>query len=543
MTNLANDVACKVVNPITELKRLYPNQPNPTDVDVATAALYTHHTQERSRTVNAHIPTAFWAGPEVLRAMAQYLREPLFVLDVTQTNDAHVQNYYYKDYILPNGDTHETGCGGAMDDATAKRMLHTYAGLHVLPVFIVLKRHEGHFYGVKHGDLYTRWQAEGDLTFAQDHCADYDWFNDVIAHMDDSEARQEDLDPLVDTDEGNAILIGTVDRRDRLDIAHDRLKLARLDSCSYDMDILAGGLRAEGVRLQALANKSDAGTEVAGPSGNCDHGGPPRGRASISQQGRVSYQVLQRILDSEGQEPELMSDRRKLRQLCNENTAALHTWLHRGRIPRLLAIAPGRQPNLLRLMPELLADRRTLHELFAFLPYLEIAVKMMPGGMALQWGELEVYDAQVDALREVIADAATGNLATEYCRTWLAACTSAGGSTRDRQVAREPDRWRRLTGLYLDGPTGVCPADIEADCWKVLHLLPHVAWSWAITPWGQTAAGRFGGLYHAHPIIQRVCEQVAEHAAWGEVVTFPSGVTWEDRLAAMAAGQSPQVTY
>ncbi|KAE9276783.1 hypothetical protein PR003_g28969 [Phytophthora rubi] len=112
MANLANDVECKVVDPCRELRRLYPTQPAPTDPAVATAALYTHYTQERTRTVNSQIPAAFWAGPEVLRAMAQYLREPLFVLDVDQHNDTHVQRYYYRDYTLPNGDIHETGCGG-----------------------------------------------------------------------------------------------------------------------------------------------------------------------------------------------------------------------------------------------------------------------------------------------------------------------------------------------------------------------------------------------------------------------------------------------
>ncbi|KAE8972345.1 hypothetical protein PF010_g26334 [Phytophthora fragariae] len=120
MANLANDVECNVVDPRRELTRLYPTQPAPTDLAVATAALYTHHSQERARSVNASVPLAFWAGPEVLRAMAQYLREPLFVLDVDQANDAHVQRYFYQDYTLPNGDIHETGCGGAMDDATAK---------------------------------------------------------------------------------------------------------------------------------------------------------------------------------------------------------------------------------------------------------------------------------------------------------------------------------------------------------------------------------------------------------------------------------------
>ncbi|KAE9265216.1 hypothetical protein PR003_g32531 [Phytophthora rubi] len=39
LTNLANDVACKVVDPCRELRRLYPTQPAPPDTAVSTAAL------------------------------------------------------------------------------------------------------------------------------------------------------------------------------------------------------------------------------------------------------------------------------------------------------------------------------------------------------------------------------------------------------------------------------------------------------------------------------------------------------------------------
>ncbi|KAE9266537.1 hypothetical protein PR003_g32091, partial [Phytophthora rubi] len=254
MTNLANDVACKVVDPCRELRRLYPTQPAPTDIKVATAALYTHYAQERTRSVNTPIPSAFWAGPEVLRAMAQYLREPLFVLEVNQANDAHVQRYYYQDYTLPNGDVHETGCGGAMDDATAKSMLRAYAHLHVMPAMIVLKRSEAHFYGVRNGGIATRWHAEGDLSFAQDHCSSHEWFNEVIAHMECCATRTDEIDTLTDDADVNAFIIGTMERRVRLDVVHDRLMLPRLDNTPYDLDILADGLPAEAARLQRCAN-------------------------------------------------------------------------------------------------------------------------------------------------------------------------------------------------------------------------------------------------------------------------------------------------
>lgn len=87
LTDLANDVECNVVDPCRESRRLHPTQPAPSDKAVATAALFDHYTLERARSLNIHLPFDFWAGPEVLRAMAPYLREPVFVLQVNKHND------------------------------------------------------------------------------------------------------------------------------------------------------------------------------------------------------------------------------------------------------------------------------------------------------------------------------------------------------------------------------------------------------------------------------------------------------------------------
>ncbi|KAE9339361.1 hypothetical protein PF008_g11611 [Phytophthora fragariae] len=59
MSNLVNDVACKALDPSKELQRLYPSHPAPPNPAVVTTALYRHYTQERARSVNAHIPAAF----------------------------------------------------------------------------------------------------------------------------------------------------------------------------------------------------------------------------------------------------------------------------------------------------------------------------------------------------------------------------------------------------------------------------------------------------------------------------------------------------
>jgi hypothetical protein len=169
MANLATDVECGVVDPRSELQRLYPSQPTPQEMPAATATLYGHYAQERLRSVNTQIPSDFWLER---RCCGQWpnISGNLFFFDVDAHNDAHVQRYYYKNYETATGGVHESGCGGAMEDGLAKEMLAHYARLHVLPVMLVLKRREGHFYGVHHGSISTRWLAEGDMLFADENC-------------------------------------------------------------------------------------------------------------------------------------------------------------------------------------------------------------------------------------------------------------------------------------------------------------------------------------------------------------------------------------
>ncbi|KAE8880511.1 hypothetical protein PF005_g15924 [Phytophthora fragariae] len=80
--------------------------------------------------------------------------------------------------------------------------------------------------------------------------------------MEYCESRTDEVDCEVDTDEAYAFLIGTMERRDRLDIVHDRLQLPRLDNGHYDMDILTRDLPTEAARLQAQAGNPGAGSPV-----------------------------------------------------------------------------------------------------------------------------------------------------------------------------------------------------------------------------------------------------------------------------------------
>ncbi|EGZ25989.1 hypothetical protein PHYSODRAFT_483473, partial [Phytophthora sojae] len=152
MANLRYDVELGLLDPLLEAHRAFPNQPLHVNRDAATASLFAHYAQERTRATNVQVPKSFWAGPHELRAMAQYLREPLLVLRMNKSGDAQLQRYMYKDFRLKNGDDHETGYCEALTDRQARDYLFECWSLHVLPRFLILREDKHHFNGVAHGE-------------------------------------------------------------------------------------------------------------------------------------------------------------------------------------------------------------------------------------------------------------------------------------------------------------------------------------------------------------------------------------------------------
>uniref|UniRef100_H3H573 OTU domain-containing protein n=1 Tax=Phytophthora ramorum TaxID=164328 RepID=H3H573_PHYRM len=150
MKNLRKDVEAKLVDPIAECASLYPDRPTFTTSAAATAARCVHYDNARGRSIAKTVPATFWAGPHELRAMAQYIREPIIVVDVNANNDAHVQRYGYRHHRLEDGTDHESGMVTALTDRAATDYLTACWSLHVLPTFLILRHNERHFSGVHH---------------------------------------------------------------------------------------------------------------------------------------------------------------------------------------------------------------------------------------------------------------------------------------------------------------------------------------------------------------------------------------------------------
>ncbi|EGZ06541.1 hypothetical protein PHYSODRAFT_531371, partial [Phytophthora sojae] len=165
--NLQADCKLGILDPFTELDRLNPGCEHPKTKEAAIAIVCTYLLHERLRSVDTRVPSTNWVNPHVLRTYAQYLRQPLMAMDVDVHGDGHVQIYTYQEYELETPGSsepliHETGSYTALEDHDATAYLRMCRRLHVLPMILLLRTHESHFYGVHHGELFLKWQAEGD---------------------------------------------------------------------------------------------------------------------------------------------------------------------------------------------------------------------------------------------------------------------------------------------------------------------------------------------------------------------------------------------
>ncbi|GMF38590.1 unnamed protein product [Phytophthora fragariaefolia] len=114
----------------------------------------------REVSVATTVPQTFWEGPTVPRAMAIYLREPVYVWDIGIADSAYPQQYAYRPITMDNGDHHETGVVTPLTKDRVQDVLEAYYNHHVQPTMLLLKHSKGHFYGVQYGDTFHEWHAK-----------------------------------------------------------------------------------------------------------------------------------------------------------------------------------------------------------------------------------------------------------------------------------------------------------------------------------------------------------------------------------------------
>ncbi|KAE8909802.1 hypothetical protein PF005_g19624 [Phytophthora fragariae] len=159
LANLRYDVKLRLILPKEELLRIYPGEQPPYSQEAAAAMLYAHYVKMREVSVATSVPQVFWEEPTVVRAMAVYLREPIYVWDVDAADRAYVQQYSYKKFEMDNGDRHDTGIVAPHSEDRIRDILEACFHQKVVPTMLLLKHTEGHFYGVQHGDVFHEWHA------------------------------------------------------------------------------------------------------------------------------------------------------------------------------------------------------------------------------------------------------------------------------------------------------------------------------------------------------------------------------------------------
>lgn len=536
MNNLRKDVQLNLIDPIKECASLHPDQPLFTSVQGATAALYAHYDAARKRSAGAKVQKSYWAGPHELRAMAQYLREPILVFDVSSTGDAHVQRYCYGTHRLADGTDHESGYGTAMKDRDATEYLRNCWRLHVLPTFIILRHHERHFYGVSHGELYFRWRAEGDPGFTSDIAAAYDW-KTYINVLTDQERGVDmaTINRLADRDDVNDIIIKRLDMRVRLDVVHARMGFPILDKDGIEADWTVL-LEAEEKALHedyGLDHYS-AGSQSTDTNDESCAGFPQRYTPPAT--GELVMNTYFRTLRAGVDAPMEEVDMPLANLIVTANAEGFRRWCTMYHtlfnIPEL-----KRRTTIEDLRPWLLQRTDALRHLFAFLPYPEQEAKTWTLEHLEEWGASEVYLEQLGALRRIVQDTQTKAKAKTFCTEWLAAVEDKHVNKETAyMLARAPDRWKRLAQWLPPRYCRAQPQQLTEQVWRILHVIPYTVAAWTDTPMGRAHTGARATWYDTFPFVRSLCHGIVDHNDWSSATEAPTGQAWGETAEEISAG-------
>ncbi|KAF4138766.1 hypothetical protein GN958_ATG11975 [Phytophthora infestans] len=446
MSNIRKDVALGLVDPIAEYAKLYPDHPAYTSTEAATAALYGHYNQARTRSTGVKVPASFWAGPHELRAMSQYLREPIVVFDTNASLDAHVQRYSYKTHRLADNTDHETGHVEPLPDRTAGDYLYACWSLHVLPIFLVLRHDQSHFYGVSNGELFLKWRAEGDESFAKDLPDSYRWKEDINS-LTDTE-RSVDLttiNHLADVTEVNKLLIKRLEMRARLDFVHARQGLAILNADPLPSD-LKDVLHIEEQHIhEAYGMDTYAASSQEDQSGGHQGSSLPQ-RYAKAASGDIIANTYFRFLRQSNSVAKEEVDGPLEDLIALSNQEAFIKWRDIFKEELSLPKMKRRKVTSADIQEWLLAHLEALRHFFAFIFFSEYEAKTRwSQDHLLQCRVMETYVEQVAALNRLANDDSIDDSTREFCTKWHAECTNqATKQSQRRQAANDPDKWGQL---------------------------------------------------------------------------------------------------
>jgi hypothetical protein len=102
MANLEDDVQAGTISLQSECSAIPDGKTLPNNERELQRVLMMHYELQRQTRVNAEVSRENRVRPTYIQAMAIYIREPIFVLDVIEDGLSRVQLYTYHDVILPD---------------------------------------------------------------------------------------------------------------------------------------------------------------------------------------------------------------------------------------------------------------------------------------------------------------------------------------------------------------------------------------------------------------------------------------------------------
>ncbi|OWZ01333.1 hypothetical protein PHMEG_00027301 [Phytophthora megakarya] len=304
--------------------------------------------------------------------MAQYMREPLLVLDVNEHEDAHVQRYMYKSYRLENGSDHESGYVEALSDRDAR--------------------------------------------YAELLDPSYEWRDSINRLAPGEDIDLQEVNLLERGTDIDAVVIKSRPMDERLRIVLARRGLPTLNKQELDERLLDATVCTEeqliheayGIDVYASNSQSD--------DNDSRHSSRPIKRASRMATGTLLKVPTSGYFDSiHSTKSSLMTD-------------PPLSYLVRPIVKDLAGLGipamKRTQTDVKTIREWLLGKPRALRHLFAYLPYPELQAKMWPHTDLLAWGKAEIHQEQtISALRLKLRQFGNGFLENQ-ARSGISSLTS-----------------------------------------------------------------------------------------------------------------------
>ncbi|KAG1694420.1 hypothetical protein DVH05_021500 [Phytophthora capsici] len=259
--------------------------------------------------------------------------------------------------------------------------------------------------------------------------------------------------------------------RQRLDVVHLRLGWPILDAIEYQHDIMESLMEEAERQIYTTAGVDGYATgirhtDVAIPN-SAPHRHPLLPRCRISA---AAYQALLQDTKTTELTP---TSARHLTMVTDLNNKALVTWYRAERVRFNI-------PSF--SIPELTVDlilhatgtaTEPIRQLFAFLPYPEVAAQQLSTTQLERWGQLEVGRVQLEAIQRLQNDSVTSSPAQQHCADWIRHLQGLNDADQLIRVAAK-EQWATLNHWEDEAFLRLQPDHISDSEWAIFHVLPFV---------------------------------------------------------------------